>query len=633
MKKFFNSRGFVENTLLFLIFGLTALSIPAIAKTLPTEITQNFNNDSISRITEGQDVLTPIKLDLNLTVVQNGTPYNEVQFEILAGEQQMTIAPRIPFDSSNKYRLTIPFNISRSWDFYPFGFRAFVRLPNEVVGSNVLCAIDLATFPEGDTRTCNFTITLPASCGRSTCASSQTCVRSHPTSPDSVCISRNSKAEGVFCGTSSGASNNDVCESTYCDPNSLKCAAKPAAILTNPPAVGVTNPPAAVPLPNPPTNTKASAYCENGKIYADITFSPSNNASSHKVSYSFANTPPSARYNPVSNAYTVDNISKNTKLNYTSFACNSAGNCIEDQNGFFSLNVGDPCTISNITPAITGAQSPVITTAVTPGSGASKKTGDSPLNPPVESTQCIGADGKVDTAKYLEPRCGGQKFDGTKATPSNTVYCGKPYTDVYTCGGKEFSNAANVDACSKAPWCPSASSGVTTAPTSATGGNTSCASLGGTCMNNVLYNSGSCTPSTGGTGKLSIKQGTTGCTSPNPFCFVCERTAVTPVPNVTNPQATTTPAQQSCYPNNPATNHCYNGNKDCCYPATRGSFTGQYFRCTSAIGTGTSYCTNAAPPASAQSVSSASECSINSDCKKLNKKVCVLNHQNVGTCE
>lgn len=289
MKKLCNSRGFIDYTLLFLILGISALAIPTITKNLPTytsQIAQTINNDSSARIAEeGIEFSQEGEFCRNKPCDPN---YNLICGGAGAGGAEICVKRG---------------SLSTREACHVYG----VGLGNEACSSGKCVNI-------------GYTI------GRCALSASEPA----PKELNGMCYYEGGKF---------------TCNDPYvCDNNistnypTGKCIEKGAASTP-----GVTNPPAAVPLPNPPTNTKAITYCNNGKINADITFSPSSNAASHKVSYSFVNNPLTSKFNPVNNALTVTNVSKNFKFNFTSYACNSAGDCIEDQNGYYSINIGDPC--------------------------------------------------------------------------------------------------------------------------------------------------------------------------------------------------------------------------------------------------------------------------------------------------
>lgn len=309
------SKGFVENTLLFLILGISALALPAITKALPTytsQIAQNFNKETITRIAEGE-----------IDYVQAG---QKCTVRVCDPNSNLVCGGANPVD-------------------------------------DMICVVR-GTVKDGDR--CNG---VDAACKSGWCGGQNSsyydiCVPKGGVENGDLCAGRDASCKSNWCGgrdsngyatcTTKGAlengdrcgAKNESCKSKWCGGRDSKgeyiCAKHPNDLAE--PGPETPKPPAAVPLPNPPTGTKAVAYCENGKINADITFTPSGNAASHKVSYNFANNPPTTKYTPVNNAYTVDNISKNFKFNYTSYACNSAGNCIEDQKGYYFINVGDPCS-------------------------------------------------------------------------------------------------------------------------------------------------------------------------------------------------------------------------------------------------------------------------------------------------
>lgn len=625
MKKLFSSRGFVENTLLFLILGITSLSIPIIAKTLPTaQIAQIINNEPTTRIAEETQQGT---VKGTITVVPNGVTYSGigVKYPSPGGSN---LIQGFSYNSSNTYSYSVStktgsINISAS------------------VGDNKAEVIK---------------------------DSSETCAGTGGNEPFDCKINVKNGETVVqnFTFTLSSAT------------------------------------------PNPPSGSNAQIYCSGGKIQTDIKFTKSSNAAYHEVRYGVNSSNLSNTIHTTVTSASIPNLTSGTKLSYNTYACSSSGECIADQKGHYDTIINNPC-------------------------GGSGNAGDSPLNPPIESTDCPNG-----TATYLEERCGGQKFDAAKATPGNNTYCGKKLSDVYTCSGREIVYDSPADKCSKSPWCPSATSGITTAPTSPVGGGNN--SIGQGTLKTIItvipngieyeqvsaswkspnntstdlvqpHNSTNAytfsgpskvgtnnlhiTVSTGGTefkaldesytvteGNITTKnitltlpnvtntQATTApvqngsgeiCTSENTICggsnsnscmkakdgsslrccrFTerfcealgkCVNGGTPELENCGKPQSTPRPTTQSCYPDNPATNHCYNGHADCCNPSTRGVYAGKSFRCSSPIGTGTSYCIESAQ--NAQSVSSESECFKNSDCKKSGKNICVLNARQVGLCE
>lgn len=643
-KIFYSNSGFIENTLLFLVLGLTALAIPSIVKTLPTYtagLTQQTSQIAGQSVSCGSKTCS-----MGQTCV--GSSNN---------------------DALGTFCLTQNAGASGS----------YCGRPDDTGPNNSACA---SNYCNPSTLNCQ----VQPNCGSTTCSNNQTCVgSSNNDSLGTTCLTQNVGASGSYCGKpNNGGPNNTACASSYCNPSTLNCSSNTLATVA-------------------PINTQTPA-----------------------------------------------------------------------------------APINTQTPAA-------------PGNGSSPVGGTSPLNPPIESNQCLDSAGKVATAQYLEPRCGGQKFDALKATPENNVYCGKSYSDVYTCGGREFTENASIDACNKAPWCPTSTSelgtatikgiatvipsgitydyifiswetgsanptersfnysasnkysfegpvktgttafsiivkkgnqtvGASTTTLEAKNANetinkdfsvtlnssnppanngSSCASLGGTCLGTVTQNSTPCTPSTGGSGRYSIRQGVSGCASPNPFCFVCERTAVTPVPNEENPGTTTTPQPtikpgtgEACTSENTI---CGGNNSNSCLKSKDGvtlhccRFTERFCEetgtcvnggtaefencgkvhstptptkigafdastCNGAPGSAVNHCNgkNAAGatlpccpgyhknnPSSpncacvpdtasvntSQSIASESECSKNSDCKKINKNACVLNVRNEGVCK
>jgi len=788
MKKFFNSRGFAENTLLFLILGLTSLTIPAISKTLPTytnQIAQVVNNSPTTQIAEGGSKENGEKcygLDSLCKdgvcggADRNGNPVCAMEKSIESGNFCTKSSACKSGSCGKNGSLMICKLVSiieTCGNKICTSNETCVGSPNSDANGlycvpktgplNSYCGKPAGGGPNNDACGSNYCnpSTLKCdtlvNCGSQACAPSQTCIgTSGNDSQGTLCIQPNSGTLGYYCGKPAGGGpNNSACASPYyCDSSTLKCAAKPAGVVPPTEDDDTPPPPAALPLPNPPSNTKAIVYCNNGRIDVDITFTPSNNAANHKVSYSFVNNPLTNRLNPVNNALTVTNVSKNFKFNFTSLACNSAGNCIEDQGGFFSKDIGDPCN-----PAVGGSNGG--SNAGSNGGTNAGKTGDSPLNPPVESNQCIGPDGKVDTAEYLEPRCGGQKFDGTKATVNNTVYCGKQYTDVYTCGGKEYTNDADIDACSKSPWCPTNSNtgGITPVVTSgaSSGQGTLNAvvrvvpngvtynevnlfyrkpdgTLAGSIQNkngsniynfsvpvqtgtfnisasvfrgdDMIKNSAETCRNTGGTAPFDCKiTVTAGGTVTQNFTMTLDPEATGDINATLAPEATVKPGPSTGTGETCATSGtiCGGNNSNACYAAKDGTslhccrFTERFCEalgrcvnagttefencgrtfssptpttvgafdpstCNGAPGSATNHCSSknaagqtlsccpgyvannpssstcacvktSASTQSSQSVASASECSKNSECKALNKNICVLNAQDIGTCK
>ncbi len=539
-------------------------------------------------------------------------------------------------------------------------------------------------------------------CVNKNCAAVQNCIKSYAGSSDTVCIAKNGGALNSYCGTPSGGPNSYVCGTGYCSPTTLTCIANPNTDGSNddpePPAApgpGQTAP--AVTLPGAPTLPSSTPHALNpdpvcgadNLLRYKFLFGGGSGATRHELRYN-GNTismPPDG----------VLGFPGNTAINWRIWACNSAGRTPTADAYAFTTKAN--CSEF---PHLAGGNNAGGNTQLPPNSGGTN-----------EDSIC-GTMGGVNTASgdkgYLGPRCGApnnwQTFDAVKA--ADKAYCGLSYADAWQClnGSIDYRNygvgSGNTAYCSKEPWCPAGNTGGTNPGGGSTTQPQSCTQLGGTCMDNILYNGSACTPSTGGTGTRMIQQGTTGCTNPNPFCFVCQRTAVTPVPNnpgVTiattqspangsgetcaisgticggnnsnacyaakdatslhccrfterfcttlgkcvaagtpefencgKPQSSPKPTNQSCYPDNPATNHCYNGHADCCNPSTRGVYAGKSFQCTSAVGTGTSYCVETSAQ-NTQQVSSASECTKNSDCKNVGKNICVLNAHQTGICE
>lgn len=246
------------------------------------------------------------------------------------------------------------------------------------------------------------------------------------------------------CQSSSGRCSNDL----YCNSNENAiglCNLNPvqACCKVKTPVGG--DPPQ-IPLPSPPTGTSAQIYCEQGKVYADISFTPSGNAAQHQIRYSINSTSLSATH--AGSSLTVSNIPVNASLSFNSYACNSQGECVADQNGYYTRNVENPCAVGgNENPAPPGSEVQPGTTLCV-GRGGPKKAP-------------AGSDSQF---SYKGPRCGTapnyQSFDATLATPNNTVYCGKNYADAWECndGSIDFDTLGGRYnyACAATPWCPAA---------------------------------------------------------------------------------------------------------------------------------------------------------------------------------
>lgn len=275
-------------------------------------------------------------------------------------------------------------------------------------------------------------------------------------------------------------------------------------------------------------------------------------------------------------------------------------------------------------------------------------------------------------AGYMGPRCSPKgtpsedgKFDSEKA--KSRFFCGKEYSNAWKCTeGIGYSVFPDSGMCSSAPdkWCPAETTGGGNNGGSGgnnSGNNSGIGNNGGSGNNGTNGGNGNNSSNSGNAKGVGESCNTSGticditnnstacypaidgtslhcCRFTERFCVKtgkCEAGGTAGFQDCGKPVYTPTPTPdgyfnaQACSgaPGSP-TNHCNTKNAanqivPCCpgYREQRGT---DYCSC---VPNATSS-TNAS-----QTIASASECSRNSDCKKVNKSVCVLNNQNIGTCE